>query len=394
MNEDLRHKLERLKVTGILLGFLGLAGGVLGAWRNPRQFFISYLAAYVFWLGLSLGCLGVAMMHHLTGGRWGFIARRLLEAGFMTLPLMVLLFLPILLGLRWLYPWAQPTISAMAGPEILRNQTLYLNVPGFCARTVVFMLVWLVLALCLRRSSLQQDLTESPTPTIRLRALSGPGIVIYPVTVTFAFIDWLMSIEPDWYSTMFMVIILIGQILSAFAWITLLLFWLSRDAPFAGVLNRLHFHNLGNLLLAFVVFWTYVTFSQCLIIYSGNLPQEINWYLHRIAGGWKWIVWMLVLFHFFVPFFLLLFRVMKQSSTRLAAIAALVLVAHAIEAYWLVEPAFFQKSLHLHWLDFVLFAGVGGSWMALFAVILPRRALLPVNDPRIEYTLSETANAR
>ncbi len=283
MNEGVHTKFGRLKSAGALVGFVSMAAVAAGAWANPRQFFVSYLVGYVFWIGLSLGCLGVAMMHHLTGGRWGFVTRRLLEAGFMTLPLMMLLFVPLLFGLRRLYPWTRP--GAAAAGEILRNKARYLNVPGFCARTVIFMAVWLVLAFCLRRWSLQQDRTTSPGPTIRLRTLSGPGMVIYPITATFAFVDWLMSTEPDWYSTIFPVIILIGQILSAFALATVLLYWVHRDEPFGGVVNRTHFHDLGNLLLAFVVFWTYVTYSQLLIIYSGNLPREINWYLHRIAGG-------------------------------------------------------------------------------------------------------------
>jgi hypothetical protein len=392
MNQTLRAKIDRLGMAGLSLGLAGLVACGFGAWPNLRQFFISYLVGYVFWLGLSLGCLGVAMMHHLTGGRWGFVTRRFLEAGYMTLPLMALMFVPLLLGLRSLYPWARP--DAMVASEVLRHKAMYLNIPGFCARTLIFMAIWLTMAFCLRRWSLQQDATSSPEPTIRMRALSGPGIVIYPVTGTFAFIDWVMSTEPDWYSTIFLVIVLIGQILSAFSFITVLLFWFKDDAPFRQVVTRTHFHDLGNLLLSFVVFWTYVSFSQLLIIYSGNLPHEINWYLHRIAGGWKGIVWLLVLFHFFVPFFLLLFRVMKQNAARLAVIAALIFFVHAVEGFWLVEPGFFPGGLHVHWLDFTAWAGLGGVWLAAFLWSLKRHPLLPVNDPRIEYSLAEPANAK
>lgn len=203
-----------------------------------------------------------------------------------------------------------------------------------------------------------------------------------------------MSIEPKWYSTIFLVIVLIGQILTAFAFVTLLLAWLRDQAPFRKVVTRTHFHDLGNLLLAFVVFWTYVSFSQLLVIYSGNLPQEIEWYLHRIAGGWKWVIGLLALFHFFVPFFLLLFRVMKQNVARLAVIASLIFCMHIVEVFWVIEPSFFREGMHVHWLDFSTIVGVGGVWLALFAANLKRHALLPQNDPRIEYSIAQLANAK
>ena len=250
------------------------------------------------------------------------------------------------------------------------------------------------MAFSLRKWSLQQDATADPAPTIRMRTLSGPGIVIYPVTATFGFIDWVMSIEPHWYSTMYLVIVLAGQFLSAFAFITLMLAKFQGYEPFRDVVTRTHFHDLGNLLLAFVIFWTYVSFSQLLIIYSGNLPTEIDWYLHRIAGGWKWVVIVLGLFNFFLPFFLLLFRVMKQNVRRLVVIAALIFCAHLVEVFWLIEPTFFPQGFHIHWLDFAAPAGLGGVWLAVFAFHLKRRALLPQNDPRIEYQFPAVANAK
>ena len=255
------------------------------------------------------------------------------------------------------------------------------------------MALWLATAFLLRKWSLQQDATPDVRPTIRMRTLSGPGVVIYPLTGTFAFVDWVMSIEPEWFSTIYLVIILAGQVLSAFAFVTLLLFCFRDDAPFRGVVSRTHFHHLGNLLLTFVIFWTYVSFSQLLIIYSGNLPQEINWYMHRIAGGWKWIVGTLALFNFFLPFFLLLFRVMKQKPIRLAVIAALIFCAHAVEVYWLVEPTFCPTAWQIHWLDFTACLGIGGLLLGVFACIVKRHALLLVNDPRIEYSIAEPSHA-
>jgi hypothetical protein len=392
MNESIHDQLNRLQRLGLLAGGAGLLLCGLGMSVNPRQFFVSYLCGFTFWLGLSLGCLGVAMIHHLTGGRWGFMTRRFLEAGFMTLPLLAALFVPLLFGLRELYPWARP--DAVAASEMLRHKQIYLNVPGFIGRAGFFFAVWIAMAFLLRKWSGQQDASPDPRPTIRMRTLSGPGMVVYPLTATFAFVDWVMSIEPAWHSTMFLVIVLIGQILSAFAWVTLLLAWFREQAPFREAVTPRHFHDLGNLLLAFVVFWTYVSFGQFLIIYSGNLPHEIDWYLHRIGGDWKWVVGGLALFHFLVPFFLLLFRGVKRNVPRLAAIAALIFGVHVAAVYWLIAPTFHPEGIRVHWLDAAAFVGLGGLWLAGFAASLKRRALLAVNDPRIEFPTASLAHAK
>ncbi len=367
MNSQIHAQVNRLQRAGFFTGCLGLACCGLGLALNPRQFFISYLFGYTFWLGLSLGCLGVAMIHHLTGGRWGFVTRRFLEAGFMTLPVMAVLFVPLCFGLRELYPWAQPTL--VAASETLQKKQGYLNAPWFMARAVCYFLVWMVLAFWLRKWSRQQDATSDLAPTIRMRTLSGPGMVIYPLTATFAWVDWVMSAEPQWYSTIFLVIVLIGQVLSAFALVTLVLAWFRVHSPFREVVTRTHFHNLGNLLLAFVIFWTYVRFSQLLVIYSGNLPHEIDWYLHRIAGGWKWVIGLLALFHFFIPFFLLLFRAMKQNIARLVVLAALIFGMHVVEGFWIIQPSFFPHGIARPLAGFRRGAGIGRTLVR--AVRLP-----------------------
>jgi hypothetical protein len=322
------------------------------------------------------------MLQHLTGGRWGFVIRRFLEAGFMTLPLMALLFVPLLFGLRELFPWARPAEAAVN--PVLRHRASYLNPPGFIIRAIVVFAIWIAMAWCLRKWSLQQDQTADPAPTRRLRTLSGPGIVIYPLTATFAYIDWIMSLEPDWYSTMFPVIIVIGQFLSTIAFSIVLLGLLRGDAPFAEIVSTTHFHHLGNLLLTFVMFWTYISFGQFLIIWSGNLPQEIVWYLHRIADGWKWIVVLLALFHFFLPFFLLLFRANKRRVPILMTIAAVVFVVRILDVFWMVAPSFHPTGIRVHWLDVAAPLGVGGIWIAAFIYNLKRAELLPHHDPRLE----------
>jgi hypothetical protein len=204
------------------------------------------------------------------------------------------------------------------------------------------------------------------------------------VTATFVLTDWVLSLEPDWYSTMFLVLIVIGQMLTAIAFAILVLAWLHREEPLAAVVTPTHFHHLGMLLFAFVMLWTYMAFSQLLVIYSGNLPTEIDWYLHRIAGDWKVVVWFLFLFHFLVPFFLLLSRSLKQDVRALAAVAALVFFAHVVDVYWLVEPSFAHQGIRLSWLDFAAPIGLGGLWLAMFAARLKNHPLLVRNDPRQE----------
>jgi hypothetical protein len=322
----------------------------------------------------------VAMLHNLTGGRWGFVTRRFLESAFGTLPMMALLFIPLFFGLRQLYPWAHPELVSTS--EVLRNKHLYMSPALYCVRTAVFFGIWIWIATSLRRSSLRQDETEDPEPTRRMRRLSGPGIVIYAVTATFAYVDWVMSLEADWYSTMFAVLVIIGQMLSAFAFMILLLAFFGKDEPLATILTGAHFHHLSNLLLAFVMMWTYMAFSQLLIIWSGNLPHEIGWYIHRSAGTWRWIVVLLALFHFAVPFFLLLFRQIKRKLPFLTAIAATVFAMHLVDVFWLVAPSFYHGGITITWLNIVAPVGIGGLWLAAFGFYLKRAEFLPRNDPR------------
>lgn len=383
MNETLRSQLNRFQAIGLIIGLIGLALCAVGAFVSTAQFFVSYLFGYLFWLSLALGCFGVAMIHYLTGGRWGNETRRFLEAGFMTLPLLALLFVPLFFGLNFLYPWARP--AEVAVNKVLQERAPYYTFTTFTIRAAFFFAIWIVMAWLLRKWSLQQDQTKDVAPTKRMRTLSGPGMVIYPLTVTFAFIDWIMSTEPEWYSTMFPVIICIGQILSAYAFVIILLNYFRCFEPMSEMTLTTPFHHLGNLLLTFVIFWTYVSFGQLLIIWSGNLPHEIVWYLHRKAGSWKWIIAFLALFHFFLPFFLLLFRASKRNPAALTILACIVFFSHIVGVFWLITPSFYRHGFQVGWIDFAALFGVGGLWIAMFIFVLKRAALLPQNDPRIQY---------
>jgi hypothetical protein len=255
----------------------------------------------------------------------------------------------------------------------------------FIARAVVFFAIAIWMTRRLRGWSLQQDLTEDATPTRKARTLSGPGVVIYSLLGTFIYIDWIISLEKKWYSTMFAVIILIGQILVAYAFSVIMLTLFKNHDPIAKAVNRTHYHHLGNLLLTFVLFWTYISFGQLLIIYSGDIPQEIDWYLHRMAGSWKWIIAALALFHFFVPFFLLLFRTVKLHVVSLTTLAAILFIAHIIDAYWLVMPSLHENGLAINWMDFTAPIGIGGLWLTFFLARLKSTPLLPQQDPGMQF---------
>lgn len=359
---------------------------LLGWFLEPRQFFISYLFAELVWLGVALGCMAFLMIHYLTGGRWGWPVRRMFEAAASTLPLLGLLFVPVFFGIHQLYPWAMP--ARVAADHVLQHRQAYMSPPLFVVRAFVFFGIWIWLAHLLNKWSHEQDTTRDLAPMKRLRKLSGPGLVIYPLTITVTFVDWVMSLEPDWFSTMFPILICIGQMLSGLAFVILLLAWLGPRSSLSEIIGRENFHHLGSLLLAFTMLWAYMAFSQLLVIWSGDLPHEISWYLHRIGGGWRWVVVFLVLFHFFGPFFLLLSRQMKKTREALATIAAVMFVAHIIDVWWMITPTFYPHGIHVSWLDFTSLLGVGGVWFFFFIRNLESKPLVPMNDPRFALATS------
>jgi hypothetical protein len=381
---DQPHGLERYQRPALLLGAAALAICVIGAFFAPAQFFRSYLFSFLFWTGIALGCLAVAMLHHVTGGAWGLAIRRPLESGSRTLPLMLVLFLPIVLGARKIYEWADP--AAMAHDPILRHKSPYLNLPFFTVRGLLYFAAWLGFAYFLNRWSLDQDRGDRPISR-RLQLLSSAGLVAYGLTMTFASVDWAMSIEPHWFSTMYGVLFIAGQGLAAFAFIIVVLVCLSTTPALAGFVRQSHYHDLGKLMLAFVMFWAYVSFSQYLIIWAGNLPEEIPWYLRRIHGGWGWLGWALILVHFLLPFLLLLPASANRNPRILAAVAGLVLFMRLVEVFWLTQPAFAEGHFRVHWMDFLLPIGMGGIWLAAFLWQLGKRPLLPMNDPEMQQAL-------
>jgi hypothetical protein len=379
MNNNTADPFTRARPIALAFGIIGLIGCAMGWMISPHQFFISYLIGFLIWFGLSAGSLLWLMIHYLTAGRWGYPLRRFLEASIGVLPLLAFLFVPILFGLRQLYPWMNP--ATVAANEILQHKRAYLNAPGFIIRAGIFFAIWIWIAHLFRKWSRQQDAASELGPTKKLRTLSGPGLILYPITATFVYVDWIMSLEADWHSTIFPILICIGQMLAALAFMIVLLAWFAPRTPLATITSRENFHHLGNLLLAFTMMWTYMAFAQFLIIWSADLPHEISWYLHRRDGGWGWIVTFLFLFNFLVPFFLLLSRKTKRSVVALTSIAVALFIAYIVDVWWMVAPSFYPR-VQVSWLDLTAVVGIGGIWCANFLWLVQAKSLIPLNDPR------------
>jgi hypothetical protein len=374
--------LARLQQRALIVGVLGLAAGAAGAALNPDQFFRSWLIGFLVCLGLSMGSLGLLMMQHMSGGQWGLVGRRVFEAASRNLPYVALLFVPLLFGLPRLYSWARP--EAVRADHILQIKSLYLNVPFFIVRAVLYFVIWIGCSWLLNKWSAAQDRGElgvRPEDTGRFRAVSAPGLILYVVLMTFASTDWVMSLDAHWFSTIFGFILVAGQGLAGFALVIVVLSMLTTTEPVATYLNKRHFLDLGKLLLAFVMLWAYFSFSQFLIIWSGNLPEEIPFFAERLRGGWQYVSTLLLLGHFALPFVLLLSRDLKLRPRLLAQVAIIVLIMRYVDVLWLVEPMFGHEGFPVHWMDVALPAGLVGVWFFLFVRHLRSRPLLPLNDP-------------
>jgi hypothetical protein len=386
IDPDLRERLRRIQFGGLIGGALALAlcAGACAIW--PDAVLQSYLVGFMFWIGIALGSLGLTMLHHLVGGSWGMIVRRPMESAGMTLLPLALLFLPLALGLGRLYPWARPD-AALHDPD-LAHKLVYLNPAFFLIRAAVYFATWLLLAWALSHFSRTQDERADLSISGWLQALSGPGLVVLFLTGTFSAIDWMMSLEPKWASTIYGAMVVVGQALATLAAMILVAVLLSRNPPIAGAAAPDRLNDLGNLMLAFTMLWAYVSFSQFLIIWCGNLPEEIPWYLRRARGPWQWVALLLVLFHFFLPFFVLLFRESKRRARLLIGVAALILTMHWLDVVWLILPASADPaSPKFPWLELPLSLlatlGIGGVWVSVFLGRLQRGPLIPLNDANL-----------
>ena len=376
---------QTIQQRSLVIGVLGAIATIAGAFLAPGSFYSAYLIGFMFWLGLSLGCMAILMLYHLVGGKWGTVIRRMLESGMMVLPLMAALFLPIVLNLPKLYFWARPEELAK-DPKIADIAHSYLHfggIDGIFARYIIYFVIWIGMAYFLNRWSTEQDTPEGGAKaTVRFRALSGLGLVIYSFSISFAVIDWVMSLQARWISTIYGFIFIAGEVLSAYCFVVVIESILIKRKPVSEFLTSTEVHDHGKFMLTFVMLWAYFNFSQLLIIWSGNLPEEISWFIPRMNGGWGAVAMLLVIFQFAVPFALLLSRSLKKNVHQLALVASLLIFMRMVDIFWHVEPALHPHEFHLSWVHFAVIAGIGGLWMAYFFRNLRARPLLAVYAPQ------------
>lgn len=377
---------DRLRVLALGGGVAGAVLLLIGLFARPEYFFRSYLVGWVFWTGVALGSLALLLVHTMTRGSWGIAGRRVLEAASRTLPWMLLLFLPLVFGFDALYPWSDSEL--MKHDHILEKKAPYLNVPGFYIRLLIYFALWLFLVFSLDRLAARQDREADPGLIAKMKRVAAPGIVLWALAVTFASVDWLMSLDPHWFSTIYGVWLMGSMGLSALAFLIVISAWLARREPMNGVLRPGHFHDWGKLMFAATMLWAYFSFSQFLIIWSGNLPEEIHWYKHRISHGWGAVAIVIVLFHFALPFLLLLSRDLKRNPRPLFWVAALMIVMRLVDLFWQVEPGFREHAPAFYWMYAAAPLAVGGLWLWLFLGELKKRPLLPVNDPDLPEALA------
>jgi hypothetical protein len=378
--------LPGMRQFGMIAGVLGVVLAVTGFFMSGAdRFFQAYLVAYTFWMGVVLGAMALLMVQYLSGGVWGIVLRRPFEAAVRTLPIMTVLFLPIALGMHSLYEWSHEGITAT--DPVIASKALYLNTPFFLIRQLIYFAIWNVIGFLLTKWSAEHDRTGEPALLGKLATLSGAGLVLYFLTMTFAMVDWTMSVNPHWFSTIWGLLYIGGQGLSAFAFGIVVLVMLAQVAPLNRVLTSHHFHDLGKFLFAFLMLWAYLQFSQFLIIWSANIPEEIPHYLNRWENSWKFLSIFIVVGHFMVPYALLLSRDLKRNSGKLRIIATWILFARLADYWWHVAPELHKDGLTIGLLDVALPLAIGGVFISLFVSQLGGRSLLPVNDPALDKAL-------
>jgi hypothetical protein len=387
--------LKGLGTKGLIVGLVGAALLAVGYFTNHEQFFRSYLIGYLLWLSVACGSLALLVLHHMSRGAWGLVIRRIFEASVKTLPFLLVLAIPIYLGMNELYSWSRP--GALDDP-ILKKKAWYLTTNFFWLRMGVYFGLFMLMGFRLTVLSKKQDETADPKLFHRMQRIAAPGILLYAMLASFMGIDFLMTLDPHWFSSIYGLYFIISQALAALAFTVLVVFWLGKRAPMDRIVEPRHLHDYGKLLLAFVMVWAYFSFSQFLIIWSGNLPEEVTFFLNRLQGGWQYVSLAVIMLHFVLPFLLLLSRDLKRSAHTLAPIAAWLLAMRWLDFYWQAAPAFTSAAaehggghggaFHPSWQDLVAPIAIGGLWLFVFTRNLQARPLLPVNDPYLPEALN------
>lgn len=372
--------------TGIVIILLS----ALGYFIDSAQFFFSYLVAFVFWVSVGLGALFFVMLSHLTGAVWSLVLRRITETVMMALPYLAVLFIPILFGMHDLYHWTHEEIVSQ--DSILIQKVGYLNIPFFIIRTALYFLAWYLIARKLYKTSLEQDGKPNSQQIQTMRKVSGPGMVVFALTTSFAAFDWLMSLDPHWYSTIFGLYFFAGGLLSSLAGLTIFGLYLRPKGILKDIITVEHYHDLAKLMFAFTIFWGYMAFSQYFLIWYANIPEETIFYHHRWTGSWKIFSLTLVFGHFLIPFLLLLSRTPKRNLAVLGFISVWLLLMHWIDLYWIILPVHHHHGIHLSWMDLTLFIGIGAYFMGIFWKYFSSNALVPAGDQNLNQSIGFSNN--
>ncbi|HKD14926.1 MAG TPA: hypothetical protein VKE71_10295 [Candidatus Angelobacter sp.] len=379
---------DRFRTLSMVVGALFAAVAIVVAALNFRLFLQTYLVGFMFWLGVTLGSLALLMLQYTSGGQWGVLGRRFWEAATRTLPLMFLFWLPLAFGMKVLYPWA-----TMKPEELVPDRAkFWLNPRLFVLRAIIYFVLWIFWAWWLRRWSEREERGDAtPQRLVNVQNFSGAGIVMYGLTITFASVDWVMSLNPMWWSTVWGMLFMVGECLTTFAFTIWLLARFSQIEPLSRIVNKEHFHDYGKLMFAFVILWAYLSFAQWLIIWQGNITEEIRWYLDRAHGHWKIVAIGLIFFHFVLPFAIMLSRNLKRQPRKLVRMAMWIMIVRLVDLFWLVQPSFHSRGTSgevlapLTWqvvvMNIVNVLAIGGLWLTAFYWQLGKRSLMPVNDP-------------
>jgi hypothetical protein len=388
---------RKISQRSLIIGAVFAVISVVLAFIRPDEFYRAYLLGFMCWLGVALGSMAILMIRHLTGGGWGTVIRRILGAAMRTLPLLAVLFIPMIVAVAQhrMYPWAMP-LESVQDPHIrehLEKHSFirsYLNFSGFFIRAIFYFAIWNVLSFLLSMWSKQTDRAGAPDNSQRFKAVAGPGLILYGFTISFAAIDWIMSLDPTWISTIFGLIILIGEVLSAMCFAVVVERILFNYKPMSELLKPNFVHDHGKWMLTFIMVWAYFSFSQWLIIWAGNLPSEITFYLKRINNGWGFVALGLVFFHFAFPFATLLSRPFKRNIRKLVWVAVLLLLMCYVDLFWIIEPNF-SRTFSVTLADIIVPIAIGGIWLWYFFRNLASLPLLPAYDPDV-YEVLEPAH--
>ncbi len=369
------------------VGIVGLIASGVGYFLNHEQFFFSYLTSYTFFTSFALAALFLVMVHHITRSSWGTVLRRIPETFSSYIWIWAIFFIPVIFGMGTLYSWADP--SYVSGDPILEGKIQYLNTPFFILRQILYFGIWGWLGYRLHKISVEMDNTRDWGLTTLMRKISAPGILIFALTIAFASFDWLMSLDAHWFSTMFGVYFFAMSFQALFPMLILLVYWMHKRGILNNTIRQVHIYDLGAWFFAFTVFYAYIAFSQLLLIYYANIPEETLWYYHRLEGSWAFISYSLIAGRFILPFIILLNRDAKQNSTILLTISVVVLVMHFVELYWIAMPILHHHGISINWMDITTILGLGGIFFGLFFRQFRKHSMVPVNDPYLADSLAK-----